>query len=95
MMSETGCQSREERSIQIALSLVIAILLVSIITAATSAYYSANAIRTDQHGGATLAERYLLHGDWPSSNKNTTTAMEKTTLAIPEKDDDVKPTKSE
>jgi len=94
-MLKNGHQSRNERYIQITLSLVIAILLMANVSAATDAYKSANTIRTDQHGGATLAERYLLHGDWPSSNKNTASAMEKTTLVIPPKDDDVEQSKSE
>lgn len=56
--------------IQAALTLVIVLLLVMILYPAWTVAAARFALKTEFESGATLAERYLILGDWPSGNDN-------------------------
>jgi hypothetical protein len=57
--------------IQAALTLVIVLLLVLILYPTWTVAAARFALKTEFESGATLAERYLNLGDWPSGNDNT------------------------
>ncbi|MDO6678130.1 hypothetical protein BCU94_12175 [Shewanella sp. 10N.286.52.C2] len=56
--------------IQVALIALITLLLLLIIYPAWTVANARLALKTDKESGATLAERYLILGDWPSGNED-------------------------
>lgn len=54
--------------VQISLSVIIIFLLGINIIPAWQVYQSRLAITTDNPSGSSLAERYLILGDWPASD---------------------------
>ncbi|MPY24612.1 hypothetical protein FM037_12875 [Shewanella psychropiezotolerans] len=53
---------------QASLSVTVFILLMSNLVPAWSAYQSRMSIKTDAPSGSSLAERYLILGDWPAES---------------------------
>ena len=59
--------NRSERCLQLSLTMVLITLLLLILIPATKAYQTSQSIKTETNGGSSLAERYLMLGDWPES----------------------------
>ncbi|MCG9737156.1 hypothetical protein L1D32_03155 [Shewanella insulae] len=60
----------KQQRLQLALVLLIIVLLLVIIYPALTVANARFTLKTEVESGATLAERYLLLGDWPSGNEN-------------------------
>ncbi|GIU49768.1 hypothetical protein [Shewanella algidipiscicola] len=60
----------KQRLLQLILILLIIVLLSTIIYPAWTVANARFILKTDNESGATLAERYLLLGDWPSGNED-------------------------
>jgi uncharacterized SAM-binding protein YcdF (DUF218 family) len=56
--------------LQAGLTLVIILLILIILYPAWTVASARFTVKSDQGSGATLAERYLILGDWPSGNEN-------------------------
>ncbi|AQS35930.1 hypothetical protein Sps_00737 [Shewanella psychrophila] len=54
---------------QASLSLMVFILLMSNLVPAWNVYQSRMSIKTDAPSGSSLAERYLILGDWPAESE--------------------------
>lgn len=54
---------------------VLMLLIISVVavhvSAALNTYKEVKAVKTDNPSGSTLAERYLILGDWPANRQHT------------------------
>lgn len=60
----------KERYIQWIMIGIMTILLTLVSKSAFQTYQTSQSIHTSIPGGSSLAERYLILGDWPSSNQH-------------------------
>lgn len=58
--------------IQLGLTLTIGLILLVNLVPAWSVYQSRMSIKTDKPSGSSLAERYLILGDWPGDAQLST-----------------------
>lgn len=61
----------QPQRLQVILIVLISLLLLTIIYPAWRGVKTHQALKSDTESGKTLAERYLLLGDWPSGNEDT------------------------
>lgn len=57
----------KERYLQLCLTTVLVVMLLMNLIPAQKVYQTSQAIKTDTFGGSSLAERYLMLGDWPEA----------------------------
>ncbi|WP_432473225.1 hypothetical protein [Amphritea sp. HPY] len=59
---------KAERYLQFGLVTVLVTLLLMNLISAQKVYQTSQSIKTDTVGGSSLAERYLMLGDWPEAD---------------------------